>query len=98
MSMVWRYLVAGVFMLAVAFPLFFQTPQSVAPTAPVPSAHPDLSGDWVRIHDTSNFILDGLGAGETAPIFGKRVHISLSSHAFPCRTHAAAERTPVRWL
>jgi hypothetical protein len=81
MSVVSRYLVAGVLMLAAALPLLFQTPQSVAPTVPVPFTHPDLSGNWVRIRANSNFILD-CPCGKTVPLFGERVHISLDSMHF----------------
>jgi hypothetical protein len=81
MSMVWRFLVSGLLSLTVALPLFFQTPQSVVPPTRAPSKHPDLSGNWVRIRENSNFICDCL-LGETVPVFGKRMHISLDSSHF----------------
>ena len=81
MSIMWRFLVSGMLLLTVALPLFFQTPQSVAPPTRAPSKHPDLSGTWVRIREYSNFFCECLG-DKTVPVFGERVHISLSSTHF----------------
>src|SRR6185295_2831442 len=81
MSIMWRFLVSGLLLLTVALPLFFQTPQSLAPPTRAPSKHPDVCGTWVRSRENSVLYCECPG-GKTVPVFGERVHISLSSTHF----------------